>query len=131
MSKLPDLQDCTIAIIGLGYVGLPLAIEFSKCKKSFIDKIDLERKIIGYDINQTRIKQLEKGIDITKEVEQDTILEQNNILFTSDLELLSEASIFIVTVPTPIDSSRSPDLTILKNACLAIGRVLKKDILKV
>ena len=126
MNKLPDLENCTIAILGLGYVGLPLAIEFAKCKKSVANKEYLNRKVIGFDISENRINELRQGIDITREVSSENILKLDNIKFSNDYSLLTSASIFIVTVPTPIDSSRSPDLTIIKKACHTIGKILKQ-----
>tara|TARA_Y100001968_G_scaffold154384_2_gene141022 strand:+ start:1223 stop:2599 length:1377 start_codon:yes stop_codon:yes gene_type:complete len=126
MSKLPNINNCRIAIIGLGYVGLPLAIEFSKCKRSFRDNSELNRRIIGFDINNYRINELKKGIDKTKEVSANDILTQRNIEFTDNPSIISEADVYIVTVPTPIDSSRSPDLSILKKACKTIGSAIKQ-----
>ncbi|MDH5598882.1 MAG: nucleotide sugar dehydrogenase, partial [Cyclobacteriaceae bacterium] len=103
-----------IAVIGLGYVGLPLAVEFGK-----------KRKVIGFDINQKRIDELQSGMDRTLEVEKEELKEAKYLEFASDLEKLKEASIFIVTVPTPIDSFKSPDLTPLKKASESVGKVLK------
>ena len=125
MHKLPNINNCTIAILGLGYVGLPLAIEFAKCKKSYRDKASLKRHIIGFDINEERIKSLEDGIDLTNEVSSKELLEQDNIIFTTNEYLISSANVFIVTVPTPIDNARSPDLNIIKKACKTIGKALK------
>ena len=125
MNNLTDIQNCTIAIIGLGYVGLPLSIEFAKCRYSYKDQRVLNRRIIGFDINQERISDLRKGIDKTNEVSKKEILGLKNIIFTSQESEISSASIFIVTVPTPIDDARSPDLTILKKACQTIGNAMK------
>ena len=126
MNKLPKLKDCTISVLGLGYVGLPLAIEFTRCRRSYLNNEILDRNIIGFDINQKRINELRQGVDITNEVSDNMLLGLNNIIYTNDLSLLKQASVFIVTVPTPIDSSRSPDLTILKKACVTIGKTLKE-----
>ena len=108
----------TISIIGLGYVGLPLAVAFSK-------KYD----VIGFDINNERIKELKKGYDRTLEVSEEELkeaIEKNNIKFTSSLEDIKDANIYIITVPTPIDKHKNPDLTPLIMASRSIGRVLKK-----
>ncbi len=104
-----------IAIIGLGYVGLPLAVEFGK-----------KLSVIGFDINQTRIDELKAGQDHTLEVEPAELALATHLRFTSDLDELSAANIFIVTVPTPIDEHRQPDMTPLIKASQTIGKVLKK-----
>lgn len=104
-----------IAIVGLGYVGLPLAVEFGK-----------KRQTIGFDINQKRVKELENGYDKTLEVNEEELKESIYLSFTHDLNELSEAKIFIVTVPTPIDKFKNPDLTPLEAASRAIGSILKK-----
>ena len=125
MIDLPSLTNCTIAVIGLGYVGLPVATQFAKIKKSFFDNSILNRKIIGFDINQKRIDELQKGIDKTNEVNLEEIVSQTNIQFTNDFAYLSKANVFIVTVPTPIDSSKIPDLSLLKKACKTIASAIK------
>ena len=107
MNNLPNLNNCTIALIGLGYVGLPLATEFALKKKSILDNSKLKRKIIGFDINHARIENLKKFIDVTKEIDSDTLKKTTNIFFTSDAKDLSKADVYIVTVPTPIDQSKN------------------------
>lgn len=117
-----SLGQVMIAIIGLGYVGLPLAVEFAK-----------KYQVIGFDINPIRIKELQKAKDRTQEVkEQDLIevmgtsLSKNfGLKFTSQLEDISECNTYIITVPTPIDSSKFPDLSFLKKASEMIGSILK------
>ena len=106
-----------ISIIGLGYVGLPLAVEFSK-----------KYKVIGFDINNNRIEELKKGIDKTLEVEEKELKEaiKNGLEFTSNLEDIKKANVYIVTVPTPIDKHKNPDLRPLIMASRSVGRVLKK-----
>ena len=104
-----------IAIIGLGYVGLPLAVEFGK-----------KQKTIGFDINKKRIRELEKGYDRTLEVDEEELKGVVDLSFTYKLNTLSEANIFIITVPTPIDEFKNPDLTPLEGASEAIGSILKK-----
>lgn len=104
-----------IAIIGLGYVGLPLAVEFGKT-----------RSVIGFDINANRIAELEKGCDSTHEVSPAELQEARYLSVTSDLEALETCQIYIVTVPTPIDAFKRPDLGPLIAATKTIGQVLKK-----
>lgn len=108
-------QDLKIAVIGLGYVGLPLAVEFGK-----------KLPVIGFDINQARIDELRSGHDHTLEVESAELLQASKLSFTADLQELSAANIFIVTVPTPIDEHRQPDMTPLVKASQTIGKVLKQ-----
>ena len=105
-----------IAIIGLGYVGLPLAVEFGKI-----------RKVIGYDINATRVSELSEGFDRTNECSKKNILSSKYLKFTSDELDINSAKIFIVTVPTPVDKNKHPDLKPLQQASKTIGKFLKKD----
>ena len=105
----------TIAVIGLGYVGLPLAVEFGK-----------SRTVIGFDINAGRIDALRIGQDATQEVSADELAAAEHLTFTSDPADLAAASIYIVTVPTPIDAHKRPDLTPLIKASETLGRVLKR-----
>ncbi len=104
-----------IAIIGLGYVGLPLAVEFGKT-----------RQVLGFDIYQSRIDELEKGFDRTLETSEAELKLANHLEFSSSVERLMEAQIFIVTVPTPIDKNNKPDLSPLISASSMLGKVLKK-----
>ena len=112
---MPSLNDAPIAVIGLGYVGLPLAVEFGK-----------QRKVVGFDINAARIADLRAGKDNTLEVNADELAEAKHLSFTDQLNDLAECSIFIVTVPTPIDEHKRPDLTPLLKASETIGKVLKR-----
>ena len=98
-----------ISVIGLGYVGLPLAIEFSK-----------HYETIGYDIDQSRIDDLKKGNDLNDEVQNDD-LKETQTLFTSNEEDLRDSNVYIITVPTPVDFENKPDLTLLKSASKTIG----------
>jgi UDP-N-acetyl-D-glucosamine/UDP-N-acetyl-D-galactosamine dehydrogenase len=104
-----------LAIIGLGYVGLPLAVEFGK-----------QFPTIGFDINSKRVNELKLGIDFTLETTKDEISEANKLSFTDQLADISSATIFIVTVPTPIDQNKRPDLGPLEKSSAAIASVLKK-----
>ena len=113
---MTNKKNTKIAIVGLGYVGLPLAVEFGKVFET-----------IGFDINKSRIKELLVGNDSTFEVEPHEFQEITKLIFTSDPKDIKSCNIFIVTVPTPIDEHKKPDLTSLVNASETIGRVLKKD----
>ncbi len=104
-----------IAVIGLGYVGLPLAVEFGK----ILD-------VVGFDINEARIRELKSGYDRTLEVEKDELLASAKLSFSSDPKDLKSANYFIVTVPTPVDKYKTPDLTPLVKASETVGKVLKK-----
>ena len=107
-----------IAIIGLGYVGLPLAVEFAK-----------KYPVVGFDIFQARIDELNSGYDRTLELEAHDVKEalENGIIFSSNIEAIKACTIFIVTVPTPIDKNKRPDLTPLIKASETVGRVLKQN----
>jgi UDP-N-acetyl-D-galactosamine dehydrogenase len=109
-------SDYKIAIIGLGYVGLPLAVEFGK-----------KYQVIGFDIDINRIEQLENGIDRTLESNKEEIAAAKGLSFSSVIEDLNQCNIFIVTVPTPIDQFKAPDLKPLIKASEMIGKVLKKE----
>ena len=110
-----DLQNATIAVIGLGYVGLPLAVEFGK-----------HRRVIGFDISQARIEELRAGHDRTLETEPAALQAATELHYTHDADALRAAQVFIITVPTPIDAHKRPDLTPLLTASETVGRVLKK-----
>lgn len=105
-----------IAIIGLGYVGLPLAVEFGK-------KIPT----LGFDINQARVNELLRGIDSTLETSSEELAEAIMLKCSSDATLLASSNVYIVTVPTPIDESKNPDLSPVKSATSLIAQYLKKD----
>ena len=124
-NNYPDLNECTIAIIGLGYVGLPLAIEFSKKQSCFISGKILKRKIIGFDINLERLKELKNGLDSTNEVDSEELLNTNFLDLTNKVESIAKADVFIVTVPTPIDGFKNPDLNPLKKASSTVAKALK------
>lgn len=108
------LEDIKLAVIGLGYVGLPLAVEFAK-----------KRSVIGFDINQQRVDELKRGEDHTLEVEPDDLKAAQYIRYSADVEDLREANTYIVTVPTPIDEYKRPDLTPLLSASKMLATVLK------
>ena len=124
--KFQDYKDCTVAVLGLGYVGLPLAIEFSKHQKCLLSDVKLERKVIAFDINKKRIDALKNNFDETKEVSFDELNSAKNIIYTSNKFDLVNASVFIITVPTPVDDANNPDLNILKKATFTVAEIMKK-----
>ncbi|RBP19563.1 UDP-N-acetyl-D-galactosamine dehydrogenase [Marinobacter pelagius] len=103
-----------IAVIGLGYVGLPLAAAFGE-----------KREVVGFDINSKRIAELKDGVDFTREVSREELAAAGGLSFTDQLDDIADCQIFIVTVPTPIDEYKSPDLTPLIKASESVGKVLK------
>jgi len=112
---MPDVQSSHIAVIGLGYVGLPLAVEFSK-----------NLATTGFDLKEKRIAELQRGIDVTLEVTKEEFKNAGNLQFTSSIDTLADCNVFIVAVPTPIDANRRPDLRPLEGASRTVGQVLKK-----
>ena len=112
---MSSVSNAPIAVIGLGYVGLPLAVEFGK-----------QRKVVGFDINTTRIAELRAGEDNTLEVSAEELAAATHLSFTDKIAELADCTIFIVTVPTPIDAYKRPDLTPLIKASETIGKVLKR-----
>lgn len=111
-----DISQLKIGIIGLGYVGLPLAVEFGRT-----------RPVFGFDINSNRISELKSGLDSTLEVSSEQLLQASGLTFTSNTDELKKCNCYIVTVPTPIDEHKRPDLSPLISACETIGRVLKTN----
>lgn len=109
------LNDLKLSIIGLGYVGLPLAVEFGR-----------KRSVVGFDINPHRINELKSGGDATLETTPDELAAAKHLSFTTNLDDLKSCNCFIVTVPTPIDEHKRPDLTPLIKASETVGKVLKK-----
>ena len=124
-AALPPLTTCTVAVIGLGYVGLPLAVEFAKAQQCVRSGVALNRQVIGFDINVQRLAELREGYDRTRETNQQELQAATALQLTSDAAQLAEADVFIVTVPTPIDSCKRPDLTPLEKASATVGRALK------
>lgn len=105
-----------IGVIGLGYVGLPLAVEFGK-----------KLNVVGFDINQSRIEELRNGFDRTLEVNKEELGSAAKLSFSSNQDDLKTVNIFIITVPTPVDEFKTPDLTPLKKASETVGKALKKN----
>lgn len=112
---LPDSSSTCISIVGLGYVGLPLAVEFGK-----------QYETIGFDINTARVAELQRGQDSTLEVEPEELATATRLKFSAKLDDIRGCHVYIVTVPTPIDSARRPDLTPLIKASESLGKVLKR-----
>lgn len=111
----PNLKNKIIGVIGLGYVGLPLAVEFGK-----------KRTVIGFDVNKKRINELKTKIDSTFETSSKELSSSNKLIFTSNESDLKKADIYIITVPTPIDKSNKPDLSYLISASEIVGRNINK-----
>ncbi|WP_114700222.1 Vi polysaccharide biosynthesis UDP-N-acetylglucosamine C-6 dehydrogenase TviB [Psychrobacter proteolyticus] len=119
MTKINDrynVKNLKIAVIGLGYVGLPLAVEFGK-----------QHSVVGFDINAERITALNAGTDHTLEVSEEELAEATHLRYSSDINELKDCNFFIVTVPTPIDDYKQPDLTPLIKASEAIGSLIKQN----
>lgn len=112
---MTNFKDTNIAVIGLGYVGLPLAVEFGKIIPT-----------VGFDINNKRVIELKQRNDVTLECSTDELRKAEFLSFTTDLEHIRNCNIYIVTVPTPVDTVNRPDLTPLKKASETVGKVLKK-----
>lgn len=111
-----NIDTIKIAVIGLGYVGLPLAAEFGK-----------HRPVIGFDINERRVNELSEGLDSTLEVSHDELQIATSLKFTTHLNDIADYNFYIITVPTPIDDNNAPDLTPLESASAAVGKVIKVD----
>jgi len=109
-------ENISIAIIGLGYIGLPLAVEFAKKTKTF-----------GFDIKQSRLDELNRGFDRTLETDTESVLEalNNGLTFTSNVADIAQCNVFIIAVPTPTDQHNRPDLTLLKKASATVGAAIK------
>lgn len=110
-----NLNDTRLAVVGLGYVGLPLAAEFGK-----------SRDVVGFDINRVRIDELRSGHDMTLEVSSEELAQASRLSFTADVEDLRDCNVYIVTVPTPIDKYKNPDLTPLIKASSMLGEVISR-----
>jgi UDP-N-acetyl-D-galactosamine dehydrogenase len=108
-------RNLFVAVIGLGYVGLPLAVEFGK-----------KYHVVGFDINARRVAELQTGVDNTLEVSPEELRQSTQLVFSTDLAALAECNVFIVTVPTPVDKVNRPDLTPLIKASETVGKVLKQ-----
>jgi UDP-N-acetyl-D-galactosamine dehydrogenase len=112
---IPTLSDLRIAVIGLGYVGLPLALEFGRL-----------HPVVGFDVNATRIAQLQAGLDVTLEADAKELAAAEHLIYTTEPAEIAGCNFYIVTVPTPIDAHKRPDLGPLIKASETVGRVLKR-----
>ena len=112
-----NLKDIKLGIIGLGYVGLPLAVEFGR-----------KRSVAGFDINQSRIDDLTQGNDFTLETTQEELAEATQLSYTNDINDLRHCNCYIITVPTPINEHKQPDLKPLIKASESIGRYYSQGI---
>jgi UDP-N-acetyl-D-glucosamine/UDP-N-acetyl-D-galactosamine dehydrogenase len=110
-----SLNEAKIAIVGLGYVGLPLAVEFA-----------MKLPVIGFDINEPRVKELKSGVDCTLEVSSEELAQVSMLSYSCNVDDIKSCNIYIVTVPTPIDKYKKPDLTPLEKASLMLGDVISK-----
>lgn len=110
-----NLSEAKIAVIGLGYVGLPLAVEFGK-----------SRQVIGFDINEKRIAELHAGHDVTLEVSDEKLKSATGLSYASDVKAVADCNVYIVTVPTPIDDNNAPDLTPLRKSSAMLATVIKQ-----
>lgn len=113
--SLQENREIRIAVIGLGYVGLPLAVEFAN-----------GRDVVGFDVDTSRIEQLKQGLDKTKEVTAEKLAQASRLSLTADFDDLVSCNVFIITVPTPIDEFKRPDLEPLRSATKTVGAVLKR-----
>jgi len=111
-----DLSDIKLSIIGLGYVGLPLAVEFGKY-----------RETIGFDINEERVNQLKEGDDVTLEIGPEEFIQSDKLTFSSKIKDIKKSNVYIITVPTPIDENNAPNLEPLKKASEMIANILEED----
>ena len=111
---MPITTSPRLAIVGLGYVGLPLVVEFGK-----------QLPTIGFDIHQHRVEQLQQGIDSTLETTAEELASSKHLQITCDRNAIADCNVFIITVPTPVDNNKQPDLTPLRKASETVGHVLK------
>jgi UDP-N-acetyl-D-galactosamine dehydrogenase len=111
-----DLSEIKLSIIGLGYVGLPIAVEFGK-----------HRHTVGFDINEARVKELQEGYDATFEINSEQFMEAQKLRFSANVRDIEKSNVYIVTVPTPIDENNTPDLMPLRKACEMLAGVLEKE----
>ncbi len=124
-NQLPPLPSCTVAVVGLGYVGLPLAVAFGTPTACPRTGTPLARRVIGFDINAQRLAELGAGHDRTHETSAAELAAATRLEFTAELAQLDQADVFVVTVPTPIDSAKRPDLSPLEKASASVGQALQ------
>ena len=124
---LPKLEECSIAIIGLGYVGLPLMLEIGQKSICLLTKKKLNRYVFGFDINKKRIEELSTGFDRNRIFSSEQIKKVTNIKFVKNENLIKKADVFIITVPTPINEKNEPNLSYIKKASKMVGRLIKDN----
>ena len=115
---LPPAATCRVAVIGVGYVGLPLALAFGTPAGA------LRREVVAFDLNRERLAELERGVDRTREASAEELAAATLVHYSAAPEALAAADVFIVTVPTPVDATKRPDLTPLEKASVTIGEAL-------
>ena len=124
---LPKLENCSVAIIGLGYVGLPLMLEIGHKNTCLLTKKKLNRSVFGFDTNKKRIEELERGYDRNKIFSEEQIKKSINIKFVSNKNSIRKADVFLITVPTPINNKNEPNLTYIKKASKMVGELIKDN----
>ena len=124
---LPKLENCSVAIIGLGYVGLPLMLEIGHKTTCLLTKKKLNRSVFGFDTNKKRIEELERGYDRNKIFSEEQIKKSINIKFVSNKNSIRKADVFLITVPTPINNKNEPNLTYIKKASKMVGELIKDN----
>lgn len=124
--SLPPLSTCTIGVIGLGYVGLPLAVEFATPRACLRTGTVLQRRVLGFDVNSQRLLDLQNGNDRNKEISREELQAAVFLQFTADPKELGIADVYVVTVPTPIDNAKRPELLALQKASETVGKALKQ-----
>ena len=125
--NLPPLNKCSVAVIGLGYVGLPLAIAIANQKRCILSNKKIQRNVIGFDLDISRIIELKKGFDRNKISSKNTKKHLKNIKFTNDKKLLKKVDVFIITVPTPIDKKNNPNSSFIKEASKLVGESIRSS----
>ena len=126
--NLPPLYECSVAVIGLGYVGLPLLISIANQKYCILSKKKCSRRVVGFDIDKMRIKELEQGLDRNKIFPKRIINKTDFIDFSYNENILKNIDVFIITVPTPIDQDKNPDLFHLIEASKLVGKSIKENV---
>ena len=126
--NLPDINSCTIAVIGLGYVGLPLAYAIANRRFSLIDKKELNRRVVGYDIDSERISELKNGFDRNKVIKENPKDNFDSIFFTDNISDLNDIDVFIITVPTPLNDNNEPELSFIMEASIMVGKTIRLNI---
>ena len=124
---LPDINNCKVAIIGLGYVGLPLSISLAKNKFSLLTNKRTKRLIIGYDSNSKRVKELNQSIDSNNIFKVSELSNINSLKITDNKKFLKDVDIFIITVPTPLKENKEPDLSYIEDASITVGESIKHE----